>query len=89
MWKHLLNHLGVTEELNRAQKHPNMVLYGIFLNHIVSTSVGLDAEPSTIPNKTESKTEEATSARHVVAPNMLHTARPQPCSRPPSAYAAR
>ena len=27
-WKHLLDHLWVTEALNRPQKHPKMMLYG-------------------------------------------------------------
>ena len=30
IWKPLLNHIWVTETLNRPQKHPNMVLFGMF-----------------------------------------------------------
>ena len=30
VWKHLLNHMWVTEALNRPQKRPNMVMYGKF-----------------------------------------------------------
>ena len=29
--KHRLNHMSVTEALNRPQKHPNMVIYGKLL----------------------------------------------------------
>ena len=40
IWKHLLNHIWVTEALNRPKKVPNMVS---------CLSAGLDEEPFTIP----------------------------------------